>query len=394
MLDDDLRLSNYDYTLPRACIALKPAKPKEKAKLLVFERKSGKITHAEFGNLCEFLPPCAVVFNDTKVIKARIYGTKNSGAKCELLFHKALSEFHFLAQIKARVKKGEILHFESGVSAEILGLNADGTREICFFADKNAEFFSQNSAKSEFRDEKAVNFAKNSEKFNEICVKLPKNSAKFSENALNLPKNSRLLNADEVLQMLEKIGHIPLPPYIKRADTNADKKDYQSIFAKNLGAIAAPTASLHFSKPLLNELAKRHDFYTLTLHIGAGTFKGVECDDIRLHQMHAESYALNDELARLIDSDKALLGVGTTATRCIENYARTHAKSGECELFLHPKNPPIRQNYLLTNFHLPKSTLIMLVAAFIGRAKTLELYKIAIDKGYKFYSYGDAMLII
>ncbi len=357
MLDEDLKLSNYDYTLPSECIAMHPTKPKENAKVLVFERGKDKITHAKFGDLCEFLPPCAVVFNDTKVIKARIYGTKSSGARCELLFHKALSEFRFLAQIKGRVKKGEVLHFggfengfegdfkgdfKGGVSAEILGLNADGTREIRFF-------------KSE---------------------------------------NSRLLNADEVLKMLEKIGHIPLPPYIKRADTKADNSDYQSIFAKHLGAIAAPTASLHFSKPLLSELSKAHEIYTLTLHIGAGTFKGVECEDIRLHAMHAECYALNDELAALINSDKALLGVGTTATRCIENYARTGLKRGECELFLHPHNPPIRQNYLLTNFHLPKSTLIMLVAAFVGREKTLKLYEIAIAKGYKFYSYGDAMLIL
>ncbi len=342
MLDEDLKLSNYDYTLPSECIAMHPTKPKENAKLLVFERGKDKITHAKFGDICEFLPPCAVVFNDTKVIKARIYGVKSSGARCELLFHKALSEFRFLAQIKGRVKKGEILHFQNGVSAEILGLNADGTREIRFFESEN----------------------------------------------------SRLLNADEVLKMLEKIGHIPLPPYIKRADTKADNSDYQSIFAKHLGAVAAPTASLHFSKPLISELSKAHDIYTLTLHIGAGTFKGVECEDIRLHAMHAERYALNDELAALINSSKPLLGVGTTATRCIENYARTRLKRGECELFLHPKNPPIRQNYLLTNFHLPKSTLIMLVAAFVGRAKTLELYEIAIAKGYKFYSYGDAMLIL
>ncbi len=380
MIDKDLLLSSYDYALPKECIASVPARPKESAKLLVFERKSGKITHAEFGDLCELLPPCAVVFNDTKVIKARIYGQKPNGTECELFFHKALSEFHFLAQIKGRVKKGDILYFQKGVNAEILGLNADGTRKLCFFVNENAEFFSQNLAKSKFESKNCVNFAKN--------------SANFSENALNLPKNSRLLNADEVLQMLEKIGHIPLPPYIKRADTKADNKDYQSIFAKNLGAVAAPTASLHFSKALLSELSKSHDIYTLTLHIGAGTFKGVESDDIRLHKMHAESYALNERLASVIDSEQTLLGVGTTATRCIENYARTHARSGECGLFLHPKNPPIRQNYLLTNFHLPKSTLIMLVAAFVGREKTLELYEIAIKKGYKFYSYGDAMLII
>lgn len=380
MFDEDLRLLSYDYALPKSCIALRPTKPKERAKLLVFERKTNKITHTEFGNLCEFLPPCAVVFNDTKVIKARIYGVKSGGARCELLFHKALSEFSFLVQIKGRVKEGEILCFQNGVSAKILSLNEDGTREVCFFADKKGEFFRQNLTKIEFECEKDVNLAKN--------------SAIFNENSLNLPKNSRLLNNKELLFMLEKIGHIPLPPYIKRADTKSDSKDYQSIFAKNLGAIAAPTASLHFSKALLKKLSKTHKIYTLTLHIGAGTFKGVEVDDLRLHKMHSEDYFINDELARAIDSKEPLLAVGTTVARCIENYARTNLKNSQCELFLHPQNPPLRQNYLLTNFHLPRSTLIMLVASFIGRKKTLELYEIAIKKGYSFYSYGDAMLII
>ena len=145
---------------------------------------------------------------------------------------------------------------------------------------------------------------------------------------------------------------------------------------------------------MLANLKKTHEIHTLTLHIGAGTFKGVECEDIRAHQMHAESFFAGQDLLNLIKSDKAILGVGTTCTRCIEFMARTGLLSGQCDLFLHPKNPPLRQNYLLTNFHLPKSTLIMLVASFIGREKTLEIYSEAIKKGYKFYSYGDAMLVI
>lgn len=340
MLDDDLCLENYNYDLPKHCIAYEPIKPKEKAKLLVFNRSLNKIIHTEFGALCEFLPKCSIVFNDTKVIKARIYAYKQSGAKCEFFIHKALKDDEFLVQIKGRVRQNDILTLNDDLRIKILALNADGTRKICFLKGQNS------------------------------------------------------LNSSEVFALLDEIGHIPLPPYIKRADTKQDSKDYQSVFAKNLGAIAAPTASLHFSKDLLKELSKAHKIYTLTLHIGAGTFKGVECENISQHKMHEEFYCLNEELSRLINSDEALLGVGTSVTRCIEHYARTHILQGECSLFLHPLNKPIRQNYLLTNFHLPKSTLIMLVASFIGRKKTLELYGEAIKKGYRFYSYGDAMLII
>ena len=145
---------------------------------------------------------------------------------------------------------------------------------------------------------------------------------------------------------------------------------------------------------MLEELKKRHEIHTLTLHIGAGTFKSVECEDIREHKMHSEIFHIDENAKACIDSKKAILGVGTTATRSIEHYARSGICSGKCDLFLHPLNRPIRQNFLLTNFHLPKSTLIMLVSAFIGREKTLALYKEAIELNYRFYSYGDAMLII
>lgn len=343
MLDEDLLLSNYHYTLPKECIATHPAHPKESAKLLVYDKNKKCITHSNFGALTELLPECAIVFNDTKVIKARIYGYKENGIGCELFFHRALSKDEFIVQIRGRVRSGDIISFDEGVKAQILALNDDGTRRVCFFTQKHGH---------------------------------------------------KRLNIREIFVLLEHIGHIPLPPYIKRADTEEDNINYQSIFAKNEGAVAAPTASLHFSQTMLQNLAKKHKFYTLTLHIGAGTFKGVECEDISKHRMHKEWYSVSNDLARLIASKKTILGVGTSVTRCIEYVARTGILQGECDLFLHPKNKPLRQNYLLTNFHLPKSTLIMLVASFIGRKKTLELYDEAIKKGYSFYSYGDAMLII
>ncbi|MCE7105570.1 tRNA preQ1(34) S-adenosylmethionine ribosyltransferase-isomerase QueA [Campylobacter coli] len=339
----DLLLSSYDYTLPNELIATYPVHPKEDAKLLVFERKNNQISHTTFKNLQDFLPDCALFFNDTKVIKARIYGNKSSGGKIELFLHQPCLDSQdslFLAQIKGRVKKDEILSFEQNLKAKVIELLDDGLRKVQFF------------------------------------------------------QNDEVLNTFKLYELLDTIGHVPLPPYIKRSDEKSDLEDYQSIFAKNLGAVAAPTASLHFSENMLENLKKRHEIYHLTLHVGAGTFKSVECENLENHKIHSEFFDIPKKACEVIDSQKKILGVGTTVTRTIEYYARTKQNQGFCDLFLHPHNPPLRQDYLLTNFHLPKSTLIMLVSAFIGRKNCLKLYDIAIKEKYRFYSYGDAMLIL
>ncbi|EAJ2863100.1 tRNA preQ1(34) S-adenosylmethionine ribosyltransferase-isomerase QueA [Campylobacter coli] len=339
----DLLLSSYDYTLPNELIATYPVHPKEDAKLLVFERKNNQISHTTFKNLQDFLPDCALFFNDTKVIKARIYGNKSSGGKIELFLHQPCLDSQdslFLAQIKGRVKKDEILSFEQNLKVKVIELLDDGLRKVQFF------------------------------------------------------QNDEVLNTFKLYELLDTIGHIPLPPYIKRSDEKSDLEDYQSIFAKNLGAVAAPTASLHFSENMLENLKKRHEIYHLTLHVGAGTFKSVECENLENHKMHSEFFDIPKKACEAINSQKKILGVGTTVTRTIEYYARTKQNQGFCDLFLHPHNPPLRQDYLLTNFHLPKSTLIMLVSAFIGRQNCLKLYDIAIKEKYRFYSYGDAMLIL
>ncbi|EAJ7671218.1 tRNA preQ1(34) S-adenosylmethionine ribosyltransferase-isomerase QueA [Campylobacter coli] len=339
----DLLLSSYDYTLPNELIATYPVHPKEDAKLLVFERKNNQISHTTFKNLQDFLPDCALFFNDTKVIKARIYGNKSSGGKIELFLHQPCLDSQdslFLAQIKGRVKKDEILSFEQNLKAKVIELLDGGLRKVQFF------------------------------------------------------QNDEVLNTFKLYELLDTIGHVPLPPYIKRSDEKSDLEDYQSIFAKNLGAVAAPTASLHFSENMLENLKKRHEIYHLTLHVGAGTFKSVECENLENHKIHSEFFDIPKKACEVIDSQKKILGVGTTVTRTIEYYARTKQNQGFCDLFLHPHNPPLRQDYLLTNFHLPKSTLIMLVSAFIGRQNCLKLYDIAIKEKYRFYSYGDAMLIL
>jgi S-adenosylmethionine:tRNA ribosyltransferase-isomerase len=341
----DLLVSSYDYNLPQKLIAKYPVTPRDSAKLLVYDRKKNKIIHTIFRNVLDFLGDKTFIFNDTKVIKARIFGIKESGGRIELLLNRPFKE-GFLVYIRGKVKKGTKLYFDEGLMAEVVELLDDGSRVVKF--------------------------------------KLP--SSKFQ-----VPSKYEEIEFLELVKILEKIGHVPLPPYIKRDDEKIDEREYQSVFAKKEGAVAAPTASLHFTEELLKKIEKKA---YLTLHVGAGTFKPVEVEDIRKHKMHSEFFEIPKKTAEILDSNEEIVAVGTTVTRTVEYYARTKKLVGECDLFLNPLNPPIRVNRLLTNFHLPKSTLIMLVASFIGREKTLNLYKEAIKSNYRFYSYGDAMLII
>ena len=338
---DPLSVAAYDYHLPSNLIASSPANPKDSAKLLVYNREKDEITHAIFKDILEFIPQeCAVFLNDTKVIKARLFGKKQSGGKVELLINSPLPNDRYLVYIRGKIKEDTYLFFEKDLSAKVIKLNSDGTRVVEFFKDSDKLSF-------------------------------------------------ELLNS-----ILEEIGHIPLPPYIKRDDNKNDEIDYQTLFAKNIGAVAAPTASLHFTEELFIKLKKEFDTNFITLHVGAGTFKPVDVSNIKDHKMHKEFYKIPKKSAKLIDSKKPILAVGTTVTRTIEYYEREKKLVGESDLFLHPNNKPIRVDHLLTNFHLPKSTLLMLVASFIGINKTKELYHEAIKKEYNFYSYGDAMLII
>ncbi len=341
MSNKDLLTSSYDYNLPKEFIATSPARPADSAKLLVYNRAEKSITHTTFANILEYIPTdCSIFLNDTKVIKARIYGKKSSGGKVELLVIKPLPENRFIAMVKGRVKKGISIEFEQNLRATIEDLNEDGSRVVKFY------------------------------------------------------QQDLELNFEQLVEVLEQIGHIPLPPYMNREDCEQDKLDYQTLFAKEDGSVAAPTASLHFTPQLLEKLYNKFDVHSLTLHVGAGTFKPVDAKNIQEHPMHSEYYNIPKNAQSVIDSEQKILAVGTTVTRTIEFYARTKKPNGECDLFLHPHNKPIRVDYLLTNFHLPKSTLIMLVSAFLGRDETLKLYNEAIQKEYRFYSYGDAMLII
>jgi len=207
-------------------------------------------------------------------------------------------------------------------------------------------------------------------------------------------QNKKELDFLTLVEILNDIGHLPLPPYIKREDEESDNSTYQTLFAKNYGAVAAPTASLHFTPELLDQLKEKYATNYLTLHVGAGTFKPVESEDILDHPMHSEYYEIPKDSEKILNDTNNILAVGTTVTRTIEFYNDTKKSEGEANLFLNPHNTPKRVDYLLTNFHLPKSTLIMLVASFIGLEKTLEIYEEAIKENYQFFSYGDGMLII
>jgi S-adenosylmethionine:tRNA ribosyltransferase-isomerase len=337
----ELQTSSYDFELPQELIATRPAEPRDSSRLLVYDRKSDTITHARFCEIERFLPEnAALIFNDTKVIKARLYGRKASGGKIELLINRPLDAYSVNCYIRGKVRVGMELFFDSGFSATVTELNGDGSRNVTF------------------------------------------------------ARHGKLLRFEEALPVIDTIGHLPLPHYMQREDNADDTTSYQTVFARREGAVAAPTASLHFSDALFEQVCAAHEHAYVTLHVGAGTFKPVESAIITDHPMHSEYYALSDAAIALIESDRPLLCVGTTSTRTVEYYVRTKQPSGEANLFLHPQNPPQRVNHLLTNFHLPQSTLLMLVASFVGLETTHRLYEEAIRERYRFYSYGDAMLIL
>jgi len=268
-----LKTSSYDFTLPNELIATEAASPRESAKLLVYDRKTDTITHTIFSEIEKFLPPeCAIIFNDTKVIKARLFGKKTSGGKVELLINRALNAHDVSCYIRGKVKVETQLHFDESIEAKVTKLHEDGSREVNFYLEQ------------------------------------------------------KLLRFEELLPYLEKIGHVPLPPYINREDNRSDELEYQSVWAKYEGAVAAPTASLHFSDELFKSVCSKHEHAFVTLHVGSGTFKPVESEDILDHPMHSEYYAISSEAKQIIDGKKSLLSVGTTSTRTIEYFMRHQDK--------------------------------------------------------------------
>ena len=351
-------LNDYHYDLPPDLIAQKPVEQRDRSNLLHLDRQTGAIGHHRFNEIVNFLDPGDVlVVNDTAVIPGRLEGKKATGGKVEVL----ICNYAESCQSK---DKNEDLICKCLVKAS--KRPAPGTR--IFFADG---------------------------------LKAVVLEARNGTHTLKFHVNG------DFETLLDKIGQVPLPPYIKRAHNGVglcnDKVSYQTVYAGPKGAIAAPTAGLHFTEALLNKLSVGGvNIVTLTLHVGYGTFLPVRAADIRKHQMHAEQFTIDAKSAETINQakrcGKRVVAVGTTSVRTLEyavnSYGYVSAGSGSCDLFIIPGHKFKVVDAIITNFHLPQSTLLMLVSAFAGRKNVLNAYREAINRKYRFYSYGDAMLII
>ncbi|MBP1935150.1 tRNA preQ1(34) S-adenosylmethionine ribosyltransferase-isomerase QueA [Paenibacillus sediminis] len=336
----------YDFHLPEHLIAQTPLKERTASRLLTLNKADGTIGHHTFADIIDYLNPGdTLVLNDTRVIPARLFGVKeDTGAKAEVLLLKNMGEDRWEALVKPgkKLKKGAVIVFGDELKAVIEEEGEMGARIIRF------------SYKGIFQE------------------------------------------------ILDRLGEMPLPPYIK--EKLDDRERYQTVYAKNEGSAAAPTAGLHFTTELLEKIkAKGVSIAFITLHVGLGTFRPMSVDRVEDHVMHEEYYSLNEETAKLLNETKErggrVIAVGTTSTRTLETVAQKfkggplQASSGWTSIFIYPGYQFLMVDGLITNFHLPKSTLVMLVSALAGRETILKAYQEAIDKEYRFFSFGDAMFI-
>jgi len=343
-----MRTQDFDFYLPDTLIAQHPSSKRSASKLLYLKSTSNELSDELFINLPKFLNAGdLLVFNDTRVIKARLFGVKTTGGQVEVLVERVLDSTHVLAHIRASraPKPGNILRLAEAFNAKVIG------REDDLF---HLQFLGENSEIEE-----------------------------------------------SVFDLLEHYGALPLPPYITHTASAEDDARYQTVYAKHAGAVAAPTAGLHFDESMLNTLtANGIGIAYVTLHVGAGTFQPVRVDEIKDHKMHSEIYHISAETVAAIEKTKSsggkVIAVGTTSLRALESSALNgtlKAGSAETAIFITPGFEFKVIDKLLTNFHLPKSTLLMLVSAFAGFEAMKQAYAHAIEKQYRFFSYGDAMLI-
>lgn len=345
-----MQLSDFSYELPDELIAHFPPEQRTASRLLSMSRETGEMTHEHFSDLISHLrPDDLLVFNDTRVIPARLLGQKASGGKIEVMIERVLSDREALAQIRASKspKPGSQLRFGgpqgSVLTAEVLG--------------REGEFF----------------------------------HIRFDIHA-------------PLTDALELFGHIPLPPYIKRADELADRERYQTVYSEKLGAVAAPTAGLHFDKALMESIkALGVDMAYVTLHVGSGTFQPVRVDNILEHDMHSERIEISEQVCAQVRACKErggrVIAIGTTSVRTLESAAQKALEgliapyTGETDIFIYPGYEFQVVDAMVTNFHLSESTLMMLVSAFAGRDAIMAAYDEAVRQKYRFFSYGDAMFL-
>jgi S-adenosylmethionine:tRNA ribosyltransferase-isomerase len=333
-------LGDFDFALPPDLVAQHPAAERSASRLL--DGTGPVAADRIFRELPGLLAPGdLLVFNDTQVVKARLFGEKPTGGKLELLVERVLTGREVVAHMKVSKKPsvGTEVRMDGGFTATLLGR----------YPDEDGPLF-------------------------------------------------RFAFSDDPYALMERHGHVPLPPYIEHTDTAEDAQRYQTVFARNPGAVAAPTAALHFDEAVLAALdARGVERASVTLHVGAGTFQPVKTEDIAQHHMHSEWYqvpqATQDAIARLRARGGRLVAVGTTTVRTLESWARSGQASGDTDIFITPGFAFRQVDLLLTNFHLPKSTLMMLVSAFAGYEHVMDLYRHAIEAKYRFFSYGDAMLL-
>ena len=352
-----LPVSLFDYELPESLIAQYPPEPRGASRMLVLDRQTGECELRNFSDIGEYLTPGdGVIFNNTRVMNARMYGMKNGlvdAAKIEILLMEPLNgEPHTW---KCLLKPGR--RVKPGVKVKLL----DSKGEL----NRNDDWFTV--------------------------------TGKNSDGSFNIEFSS-----DNITAMQQQYGHVPLPPYIQRNDESSDLERYQTVFAKEPGAVAAPTAGLHFTDDILNGLkSKGVAMGEVTLHVGPGTFKPVSVENALDHQMHSENFSFTPECAELINNIHSnghkILATGTTTVRVLESCAmpdgQLEARNGSTDIFLYPPYQPRAVDMLLTNFHLPKSTLLMLVSTFADREKVFAAYELAIKEQLHFYSYGDCMLL-
>ena len=339
-----MKVEEFDFNLPQELIAQTPLKERDASRLLVLDKKTGEIEHKHFFDVINYLEPGdTLVLNDTKVIPARIIGSKEETlAVIEILMlkDKGNDVWQCLCKPAKRIKVGTIVKFGEKLKAKCISKGEEGICEFEFIYD------------------------------------------------------------GILYEILDELGEMPLPPYIH--EKLKDKDRYQTVYAKNIGSAAAPTAGLHFTEELLKKIEKKGvNIAYVTLHVGLGTFRPVSVDNVIEHKMHSEYYVMSDDVAKLLNETRKnghkIISVGTTSTRTLETVMNLYGKFRGCygntSIFIYPGYEFKAVDKLITNFHLPKSTLVMLVSALAGRESILNAYKTAIDEKYRFFSFGDAMLI-
>jgi S-adenosylmethionine:tRNA ribosyltransferase-isomerase len=346
-----MKRTDFHYQLPPELIAQHPLPERDGSRLLMLDGSTGALAHHRFSQLLDFLgPDDLLVFNDTRVIPARLWGQKVTGGKVEILIERVTGSHTALAHIRASKspKAGSILHLAAAEGEQ------PGPHELLVIGRDDALF----------------------------CLS--------SE------------GGPPLVEILSDIGHMPLPPYIERADEAFDQERYQTVYARREGAVAAPTAGLHFTDAMLADIEQRGiRRAAVTLHVGAGTFQPVRADDIEQHQMHSEFVELDENVCAAVRDTRArggkVIAIGTTAVRSLETASQSSGEiqpyRGDTEIFIYPGYRFCSVDAMVTNFHLPESTLLMLVSAFAGRESIMAAYEEAVAAGYRFFSYGDAMYI-